>query len=269
MKKVDISKNELYLNKLINVIKSSNHCTTLQVRKGRYSDAFIYILSGSCTYSFDDNTVFTANGGDILYLAQSATYTMQIHSPDYEFIYCDFTFYDDAPRKSAVYTPKNFQEAKNLFEKLYRRYHASSQKNFSECMSLLYQIYGIIFQTENNPYFSKNTKENIAKAKDYIDHNFQDLNLSVSSLASRCKLSEAYFRERFKALYHVSPSQYIILLRIEKAKSFMEYPFLSLEECAQKSGFSSLQYFCRVFKKTTGITPAKYRKKFSENQVTI
>ena len=262
MKKIDISKNELYLNKLINVIKSSNRCTTLQIRRGRYSDAFIYILSGSCTYSFDDHTVFTVNSGDILYLAQSATYTMQIHSPSYEFIYCDFTFYDTEPRKSAVYTPHSSQEAKNLFEKLHRKYTASPQKSFLECMSLLYQIYSTVYQTENNLYLSKNTKEKISRAKEYIDSNFQDLNLSVSSLADRCELSEAYFREQFKTFYHTQPSQYIILLRIEKAKGLMEYPFLSLEECALKSGFSSLQYFCRVFKKTTGLTPAKYRNKF-------
>jgi AraC-like DNA-binding protein len=42
----------------------------------------------------------------------------------------------------------------------------------------------------------------------------------------------------------------------------MEYPFLSLEECAIDSGFSSVQYFCRVFKKVMSITPAQYRRKY-------
>lgn len=44
------------------------------------------------------------------------------------------------------------------------------------------------------------------------------------------------------------------------ARELMTYSFLTLEDCALQSGFSSLQYFCRVFKKGYGITPAKYRE---------
>ena len=48
---------------------------------------------------------------------------------------------------------------------------------------------------------------------------------------------------------------------VKKAKELLEYPFMSTEECARQSGFLSLEYFCREFKKATGITPAEYRKK--------
>lgn len=40
----------------------------------------------------------------------------------------------------------------------------------------------------------------------------------------------------------------------------INYPFLTLEECALQSGFSTVQYFTRCFKKATGPTPAAYRK---------
>jgi len=51
------------------------------------------------------------------------------------------------------------------------------------------------------------------------------------------------------------------LVRMEKAKQFMSYPFITLEECAKRCGFSSQQYFCRVFKKNIGMTPAEYKKR--------
>ena len=38
-----------------------------------------------------------------------------------------------------------------------------------------------------------------------------------------------------------------------------EYPFLNLEECAVQSGFSSLAYFSRVFKKEFAVNPYKYK----------
>ncbi len=64
----------------------------------------------------------------------------------------------------------------------------------------------------------------------------------------------------FKALYGTSPSQYIISLRIKRAKELMKSDILTTEECAIMSGFCTLQYFARVFKERTGMTPGKYRK---------
>ncbi|MBQ7054474.1 MAG: helix-turn-helix transcriptional regulator, partial [Oscillospiraceae bacterium] len=89
--------------------------------------------------------------------------------------------------------------------------------------------------------------------------------LSVTSLAESIDLSEVYFRKLFKAQFDVSPAQYIISVRLKKAKELMRSPFLSLEECALQSGFSSLQYFCRVFKKATGATPGSYRNIIRKN----
>ena len=43
-------------------------------------------------------------------------------------------------------------------------------------------------------------------------------------------------------------------------KEFLKYPFFTIEECAAQSGFTSEQYFCREFKKATGLTPLQYRK---------
>lgn len=257
MEKTDIAKNNLYFKKLIKVISSeiNNNSKPLSV-VSRHSDAFIYILSGSCTYKFDDGSEFTVNKGDIFYLAYRSDYTMYIHTKDYRFIFCDFEFNDDSLKKSDMYTPSSSSYAENLFIKLLQ------QKNsFAEAMATLYSIYGIIITTSNKVYINSFSKNKINEAKKYIDENFKDDALSVSFLAKRAGMSEVYFRNLFKSQYHFSPSQYIIAVRLKNAKELMKYPFLSLEECALQSGFSSLQYFCRVFKKNAGITPAKYRTK--------
>ena len=89
----------------------------------------------------------------------------------------------------------------------------------------------------------------------------QKMNVEFAEDADiKAVMSNVYFRSLFKAQYHLSPSQYIISVRLKNAKSLMKYSFLTLEECALQSGFSSLQYFCRVFKKYTGMTPSEYRK---------
>lgn len=255
MCKIDITKNNLYINKIINVIKSSNkkHHKLLHI-KCRHSDAFVYILSGSCTYKFVDGDEFTVNEGDILYLAHHADYTMYIHTTNYRFIFCDFEFNEASPRKSDMYSLDSSSYAENLFNKLLQH-----KNSFTYALSVLYNIYGMVMKTASKVYIEEFSKTKISESKEYIDVNFKDNALSVCFLAEKAAMSEVYFRKLFKSQYHLSPVQYITSVRLRNAKELMKYPFLTLEECALQSGFSSLQYFCRVFKKTTGTTPSKYR----------
>ena len=252
----DITKNNLYISKIINIVKSNNnnHNRLLHIKR-RHSDAFVYILSGSCTYTIDNSYKFTANEGDILYLAHQSDYTMYIHTLNYRFIFCDFEFNETSPRKSDKYSPKNTSYAENLFIKLLH-----TKNSFADTISVLYNIYATVTMTANNVYIEKFSENKIAEAKNHIDTNYKDTSLSVYSLAEKTAMSEVYFRKLFKSQYHLSPVQYITSIRLKKAKELMKYPFLTLEECALQSGFSSLQYFCRVFKKVTGTTPAQYRK---------
>ena len=127
-------------------------------------------------------------------------------------------------------------------------------------MSILYGIYSILQQDAHKKYLGKNKENKAAEAMRYIDENFTLPEFSISLLAEKIGMSEVYIRKLFKAQYGISPSKYLISIRLENAKKLMKYPFLTLEECALQSGFSSLQYFCRLFKKETGISPGKYKK---------
>lgn len=259
MEKIDITQNNLYIKNVINVIKSSNKQQNKILKtSGRHSDAFVYIISGSCKYVFDDGTEFVANSGNIVYLAHNAVYTMHISSPDYHFIFCDFEFNLCQKRQSAIYQPKKSVE--NLFYKLLSFNSQVQGVSFTETLSTLYKIYTATMLSQNAPRTATSSLAKIYQVKEYIDQNYGDANLSVAALAAKTNLSEVYLRKLFKQEFMDTPSQYITNVRLEKAKSLMEYPFLTLDDCAKQSGFSSLQYFCRVFKASTGTSPNKYRK---------
>ncbi len=265
MQKIDITVNTLYINKMISVIKSkmtSFHKPNLV--KDRHCDALIFILNGSCTYKFDDGCEFTVAKGDILYLAHHAVYTMYIHTDDYTVIFCDFEFDCDKKRLCGVFTPKLSLEAENSFYKLLNAYKHPSKHSFTECLSTLYTIYGIVLKSATREYTNQITKSKAEDIKRCIDSSFRDAEFSISTLSENIGISEVYLRKLFKAQYGISPSHYISSVRINNAKSLMIYPFISLEECALQSGFTTLQYFCRVFKKEMGITPGKYRKKLGD-----
>jgi AraC-like DNA-binding protein len=260
--RLEVDQNNLYIQKLLTVIKGHNtrHHKLLKC-ESRHSDAFVYILSGSCTDCVEGEQEFTVNPGDILYLARNAAYTMYILSENYQFLFCDFEFADEMQRKSGVYRPEQPSDAENLFYKLLQFYTRGSGSSFSDCMATLYQIYGMVLHTANRQYVGNSAASRMEEIQVYIDSNYMDGNLCVEILAEKAGMSQVYLRRLFKAKYGCQPSRYITSVRLAKAKELMRYSFLSLEDCAVQSGFSSVQYFCRVFKKEFGVTPANYRRK--------
>jgi len=261
MERTDIAAKGLYIRRIIHVIRSENrnHHQLLQVN-GRHSDAVVYILSGSCTYRIEGGDTFTAKAGDILYLAYKAVYTMYIHGDDYRFIFCDFAFDEEGMRQSGLYRPENTVAAEEMFRKLLQA-HLSGSAGFAESMALLYGIYGTVIRTAAYTGEPRGTDAGIRRAKTEMDERYADLSFSVETLAEGMGISAVYFRKLFKKRYGVTPSEYLTSVRIAAAREYLDYPFLTLEDCARRCGYASAAYFCRVFKKTVGMTPTEYRNR--------
>jgi len=225
--------------------------------KQRHSDALVYVISGNCNYTFGNKTI-TVKEGDVVYLASKSDYHMALCDNVYSFIYCDFEFFDSPNEECCVFSPENSFETKNLYVKLLKHYKNSE---LISCMSVLYAIYEKLKQSNNRPYIGRSARQKILSAKDYIDRNFYDSGLSISFLAKSLNFSQVYFRKLFKAFFGITPSEYIITSRLKEAEKLLKYPFLTIEECALKSGFSSSHYFSRAFKKHMGITPSENKKR--------
>jgi AraC-like DNA-binding protein len=259
VEKTNIAHTGLAIQKIQNVL-----LTRLTNKKsirvfGRHSDAFVYVLEGSCRYTFpEDGYAITAHTGEILYLAMDAVYCMDIQTPIYRGIYCDFAFADAAPRRSEVYCPVNSSDTENLFLSL-KKHYGKGNGAFQKSMCDLYSIYAQVAFAASAKYIAPTALEIIKDSKTYMESHYGESDLSVATLAARAGISEVYFRKLFRVHYGIAPIQYIKSVRMKKAKEFLKYPFFTIEECAAQSGFASEQYFCREFKKATGLTPLQYR----------
>ena len=89
---------------------------------------------------------------------------------------------------------------------------------------------------------------------------FYDVSLTNARLARECNISEVYFRKLFTKHFGISPKQFIIDLRIQRAKQMLAEGALSVSGISEKCGFSNPYHFCRLFKQRVGITPSEYRK---------
>lgn len=83
---------------------------------------------------------------------------------------------------------------------------------------------------------------------------------TLSSMATYCGYSESRFSAIYRDFYSISPIADLIKIRIENAKSLLSYSNMQISEISEAVGFSSLYYFSRYFKKSTGISPSDYRK---------
>lgn len=92
-------------------------------------------------------------------------------------------------------------------------------------------------------------------------------NFSLNALAEEMHLSVSYISRRFHKLYGVSPIQLHKKVKIEKAKSYLiSSKELSITDISERLAFQEVQYFTRLFKKYTGISPLAYRKAMNEDK---
>jgi transcriptional regulator GlxA family with amidase domain len=81
-------------------------------------------------------------------------------------------------------------------------------------------------------------------------------------MASRSGLPERTFKRRFRAATGYSPVEYVQTLRIEEAKHLLETTGEPTDAVAHQVGYDDPAFFRTLFKRKTGITPARYRQRF-------
>lgn len=98
----------------------------------------------------------------------------------------------------------------------------------------------------------------VEETREYI-HNHYDTDLSLQQCAERAGINPFDLSRMFKQITGINFIDYLIELRMEKAKELLADPGLRIQDIADKLRYTSLQGFMRAFKKSTGLTPGQYR----------
>lgn len=102
----------------------------------------------------------------------------------------------------------------------------------------------------------------IRKAIIYLNEHYAE-NVSVDALAKIAHYSPAQFRRLFHSLTQMSPSDYIVNVRINAAKTLLGTTDRRISDIAVDAGFFDHAHFIRTFKRIVGVTPARYRRNMS------
>lgn len=98
----------------------------------------------------------------------------------------------------------------------------------------------------------------IQQARHHLLHH-SDENIDMENLAQQLGLSYSHFRSLFREHTGTAPHQYLLSIRMNKARELLRHSNLTVSEIAYRLGFSSPYYFSRLFKSKNDCTPGEYR----------
>ncbi len=253
----------LYVNK-----ERNEHGWNLSysVRKeGRFAPGIVLILDGSAAYYMNGEKII-ADKNNVLYLTKSSLYDCIVEDTHYEIIVVNFKIINST---SYLLLPLDFKNyigsdlhIKDLFLELLKVWTSKmifyKIKAHSILQDILYRLSVLCIQKNNN----LNT-ERIFESTKYIE-SYYFKPIQLKDLADISNMSISNFRRIFTEVYGIPPIEYLNFIKISHAKNLLKSQNYTVSEIAEMTGFNSLYYFCRAFKKTEGISPSTFKSMFLE-----
>lgn len=163
---------------------------------------------------------------------------------------------------SGVFEGDDTDEIKRILKKIndVKGSGKSSKKLYMQ--GCILQLVSLLNFEKNKAYCGKYARyeKDVKKACDFMKKNYSS-SVSLADISASVHLSPIFFHEVFKDIKKQTPHDYLLNLRIKKAKEMLGESDIPLSQIAILCGFESQSYFCYVFKKETSLTPKAYRDK--------
>ncbi|MES2456150.1 MAG: AraC family transcriptional regulator [Bacteroidota bacterium] len=171
---------------------------------------------------------------------------------------------------SGIFMPENAFIDVGLNEDLLQLFHALIKEVSVAELGYRQNITGMTLQILSTiqsitRYKAKETdleSRLISKAKFLLQESIE-VPVNMDEMVKELPMGYSRFRKAFKAHTGMSPNQYHLCLRLESAKELLLSTNLTVNEVAYKTGFSSIFYFSKLFKKKNSLSPTTFREQHS------
>ena len=237
---------------------------------GRIDYHILYISAGTCHVRLEGETDFrpVMEGSIILFRpgerqeyvfhsgSRSVSYYIHFTGRDCEKMLSDLGIYD-----ITVFNMGKSTAFESAFEKMALEYSLKKSGHEYLCAALLLQLLTIISRKHelSKIHVDRESEKRINRALEVIYRSIST-DISIDDLARECCLSSGHFSHLFKEIVGVSPHSYIIFLRMDKARELLLNTRLPIREVGELVGCPDQNYFSRLFKKHTGMSPSEFRK---------
>lgn len=170
-------------------------------------------------------------------------------------------------RIPTLYHSLNMEKSTYIFDSILKEFiNPSPVSELSQRANILNLICDL-YQDAIDPFINSPIPLSpyMASLKDvieYIENNLEN-KMVLRDFSRIANLSPSHFHRVFTKTVGVTPHEFILKCKLDKAKEFLTKSSLSVSEISTKCGFESSPYFCYVFKKQTGVTPLEFRNKFN------
>mgnify|MGYP000987478097 CR=1 FL=1 len=132
-----------------------------------------------------------------------------------------------------------------------------NKDSIDEAYNWLVSLFKKALQSSANNRITR-TRKIAEAAKNYIDTHYPDQDLSINKVASSVYVNPSYLRAVYKKEFGITVNEYIINVRMNKAREHLKAGNLKLSEISELIGFSDASYFSKCFKKHFGVSPSEY-----------
>lgn len=223
---------------------------------------FVYLNGCDATYKDISGNVIKAESGSLIYAPETSEYVAYFDNFQNNTsctVGINFRLFDEnitpiiLENRITVYKNSKFS---GFVEKIDNA-DQGMVSCFAKMKSGLYEIISILGNTENT---LEDKYKVIYKGIEHLESG--NYNLSIEEIAKMCNVSVSYFRKLFKQYSGVSPIEYRMNTKFQKAKEYLCHTDLNSCEVADLLDFKDMSFFCRRFKKETGLTPLQYKAKY-------
>lgn len=245
--------------------KTRNHFSCVDTP--RRLNLLLYLKDCKAVFRMASGETVYASQGNIVYMPMGARYDLEITDRKNETagtFGINFMLRNDTENsfvvsnKPLIFKVSNTSYFCDLFSRMSKMSDAHLTSN-ARLKSIFYEIVASLCETQEHSRITEKEFKIIEKGIVYLENDHK-LEKSVAEISAMCSVSENYFRRLFKEYSDISPKEYILRAKIDKAKLRLYEDNIPISEIAEICGFPDTAYFCRIFRKRTGLSPLAYRR---------
>jgi AraC-like DNA-binding protein len=243
----------------------------------------VYVLAGSCTYTIN-NTLYNVKKGDII-VCNPGVYHGKSFAQDEDILEVHIGFNniylddlpknqlignDDCPVFSLADQDQDFLRCMNEIvheqEKCDPGYDLILKALVMKLIAVFLRAIHVGDINRQNTGLSFESYDKAAVVNtivSYMNENYETV-ISLDKLSRNTYLSPVYISKIFKEETGESPINYLIKIRLSKARELLEDKQLSIKAVGEKVGYHDVYHFSKLFKKHLGCSPSAYREHLNE-----
>lgn len=161
-----------------------------------------------------------------------------------------------------LFHPADISDFLSTIEQIYEAQKSQDSLTEIACHKYLTDLLYLLFKKQPSAELSSESiYDKLNQVRDYLDHSY-DKNISLDELSSLFFISKFHLSREFKRIYGITIGNYLLIKRISTAKNLLRFTQDPVESISRLCGFVDTGYFIKVFKKSEGMTPNQYRKKW-------